>query len=399
MKKAKEAMDAVNAGAPGIYTAMQKNVELFAKEENRVLQEFADVAGQGSIVYDSGTKAQNTLKALIGPNANGKGGEINTFIGETLPEAVAKMDGLTAAAKKEIDGTKNPIAALGKEIKAKKEEINVYNSSVALLRTAIIAAPDLKKGVSDAVRLEDAWEAVQGMGNATSKYVNLEVSYVNADGEKETRRAYAVARDAFKFLNGGGKDPVDLPAAPGIDLIVLNAALGLLELKRDVAKVELQYLDQARVVLGDAYTRAILARELARDCRMILKDYTGPGYQGPNYFSTLTEQKVKEAQELLKNKADIQGTHRLIRQPLIALRKLAVAQSSFKRSQALLEVSLARLDHSRSISLSMVNDAGRRALVSRAIDGLQVYHSSGLTPEHVAQLAQVVALGAIALQL
>lgn len=397
MKKAKEAMDAVNTGAPGIYTAMQKNVELFAKEENRVLQEFADVAGQGSIAYDSSSKAKNVLKDLIGTEAEkDKAGKINIFITRTLPDAVEKMDGLTREQKAAIESTKNPLKVLGEAIDKKKEEINVYNSSVALLRTAIIEFPELKKGASSALQEKEAWEIVRGAGKAVGAFAGAEVTYVDADGKSQTKKASQVASVAYKFIGLGGKEPMAWPDAPGIDLIVLNASLGLLELKRDVAKTELQYLDQARVVLGDAYTRAILARELARDSRLVLSEYDA---SWPNNFSTLTEGKVREAQEMLKGKADIQGRHRFIREHFIAVRKLAVAQSSFARSQALLEVALARLDHSRSIAISAVNDAGRRALVTRAIEGLQVYHSSGFTPEHLAQIAQVVALGAIALQL
>lgn len=402
MKKAKDAMDAQNTAAPGIYTAMQNNLDLYAKEENRVLTEFADVAGQTTVAYKDVAITKKVLKDLIDDGKSPTKGEINVFINETLPAQIRKMDGLTQQQKNIIAAAKDPIARLGDEIDKKKDEINMYNSSVALLRTAIIDAPGLSTSVASSVNLDNAWSAVSILTAELGK----KITYVDADGKTQSEEAYKVGERAFKWFKGDGKAPRGrlLPQAPGIDLIVLNASLKLLEVQRDAAAAELDYLDKARVVLAEAYTRALLARELARDSLKFLE--REPALM-PNTFPTQMEMQTRLARGILDtNKKTPEGELDkpidpqlgVLRNSLLSVRKLAVAKTSFARSQALLEVGLQRVDHQRSIALSNVNDAGRRAVISRAIEGLQVYHASGFRPEHLAQIAQVVALGAIALK-
>lgn len=406
MKKAKDAMDAQNAAAPGLYTAMQNNLALFAKEEQRVLADFADVAGQGSLVYEEVAVTRNVLDELIGDAANPGKGSINTFINTTLPAQIRAMDGLTQKQKAVVSNAKDPISALGDEITKKKVEINTYNSSVALLRTAIIAIPQQKTAFAGTVKLDNAWASVESLGNTLGALFSTKITYVDADGKTQTEPAYQVGQRAYNWFRQGGKAPRGqlLPQAPGIDLIVLNASLKLLELQRDAATAELDYLDKSRVVLAEAYTRALLARELARDSRVALDSGLS---KLPDTFPTLMEMQTLLARKTLAKNADpknekpyegIDSTLDVLRNYLVGVRKLAVAKSSFARSQALLEVGLKRVDHQRSIAISNLNDAGRRAVVSRAVEGLQVYHSGGFRPEHLAQLAQVVALGGIALK-
>lgn len=401
MKKARDAMDAQNTAAPGIYTAMQSNLDLYAKEENRVLTEFADVAGQTTVAYKDVAITEKVLKELIDDGKSSKG-EINVFINETLPAHIRRMDGLTQQQKNVIAAAKDPIARLGDEIDKKKDEINMYNSSVALLRTAIIDAPGLSSSLAGSVNLDNAWSTVSILTSELGK----KITYVDADGKTQSEEAYKVGERAFKWFKGDGKAPRGrlLPQAPGIDLIVLNASLKLLEVQRDAASAELDYLDKARVVLAEACTRALLARELARDSLKFLERKPA---QMPNTFPTQMEMQTRLARGILDNNKKTQEGKLdtpidpqlgVLRNSLLSVRKLAVAKTSFARSQALLEVGLQRVDHQRSIALSNVNDAGRRAVISRAIEGLQVYHSSGFRPEHLAQIAQVVALGAIALK-
>jgi hypothetical protein len=402
MKKAKAAMDAQNTAAPGIYKAMLSNLDLFAKEENRVLTALAEVAGQSSVAYKDVEITKKVLTELIDDGKSSTKGEINVFINDTLPAQIRKMDGLTQQQKDVVASAKYPLNALGDEIGKKKGEIIMYNSSIALLRTAIIDAPGLSTSFAGSVNLDTAWAAVSTVQSKLSK----KITYVDADGKTQDEEAYAVGERAYKWFQVGAKAPRAqlLPQAPGIDLIVLNASLKLLEVQRDAASAELDYLDKARVVLAEAYTRALLARELARDSLMLLEREPS---KMPNTFPTQMEMQTRIARKILdKNKETQEGDLDkpidpqlgVIRISLLSVRKLAVAKSTFARSQALLEVGLQRVDHQRSIALSNVNDAGRRAVVSRAIEGLQVYHSSGFRPEHLAQIAQVVALGAIALK-
>lgn len=108
---------------------------------------------------------------------------------------------------------------------------------------------------------------------------------------------------------------------------------------------------------------------------------------------------MRDARKKLTAGEMIDNEHRAFRGRLVGLRKLAVAENNFRRSQALMKAGLARVDHERSITRSAVNDAARRAVITRAMEGLKAYHAGGFKPEHAAMLlrvAQVVALGTIA---
>lgn len=398
--EAKTAIAAHNEAAPGLYTAMRSNLELFAKEENRVLSEYADVAAQGAYAYDDKAVPNKVLKRLVGDGAANKG-EIHTFIDETIPKKVDEMNGLTAQLKAEIKAAKGPADLLKAAIKAKKDEVNAYNSSVALLRTAIAEMPGLKTSFASASVEEDPIKALEDLASSVDDLGSKKVKYVDADGKEQEKEALEVAKASYKWFRGDSGKGValrPLPDAPGIDLIILNVSLSLLELRQAQAQADLDHLQRVKSVLAEAWNNALLARELAVDAQQVLQDANNALGEKPSY-SSFTEQKVRLIQNQLGEDKMIDSHHRDMRAFLVGLRRLSLAENHFYRSQALMEVAVARLEHDRSIVQSSLNDPARLSVISRAVEGLHVYHSGGFKAEHAAQIlriAQVVALGSIA---
>lgn len=387
--KAKEAITAHNTTAPALYKAMQANLDAFAKEEDRVINEYADTAAMAGYAYDNVGTIETSLKKL--------NKDIENFLTQELPAQILTINGISDSAKQAIAAAKDPIAKTNELIKRKKADITALNSSIALLRTAIVESPNLQKAAKSASASTDEKDTLSEAAEQLQTLGDKEITFVDGDGKTQTQKASKVAEAMFRRASGGEAVAV-IPHTPGIDLVILSLALDLLQYDRDQAKAELGYVASVKEMLEDCYTRAVVAGELLKDARETFDDY---GDKSVSVTSLMATSSIAMRKALGKG-IQIDTDHNKLRTTLVAVRKLAVAQSNFRRSQALMKVALARLDHQRSIVHSSFNDSRRRAVISRSVEGLHAYHSGGFTPEHAAQilrLAQVVALGSIAEQL
>jgi hypothetical protein len=398
--EAKTAIAAHNEAAPGLYTAMRSNLELFAKEENRVLNEYANMAASDSHVYDTLSVSNNEIDTLIGPSGNA--GKIGGFINGTLYDQLKEMKGLSNESKAKMKTAGAAIATLKEEITKREKEIKAFNGSIALLRTALTELPNLKKGDTAPAAGAGQKDALNELGEKLKTLGDMEVTYLDAGGKEVKEKAVDVAKNAYPFFRTPGAKsvlPTHIPNAPGIDLVILSLALDLLQLDRNQAKADLEYLTAMERILEDAYTSALLTRVLAQDARPFVKANLA---RNELVVSNMLEKTTSRMKRNLDDNLAITGFHGKAADLLAAVRKVAVAKNNFSRSQALMKAGLGRLDHDRSIVQSSFNDARRRAVITRATEGLHAYHASGFKPEHAAQIiriAQVVALGSIAEQL
>lgn len=393
----------IDAAAPQLYTAMLANSAGLAAEEDRVVNEIATAASQAMINKFAVTGPDNFKS-----DVTALGGKIREFLETEVPLAAKDIAGETELAMRAAKDGAAAVKAAQKAITEKKAEITAFNQSIALIQSAIAQGPALAAKLAASSQGGDALASLTDVARVVE---GTTISFVDADGMNQELDIAKTASALAKRFDRTGR----FPRAPGIDLTVLNLVLDLAQFERDRARAELGYLSSRKQVFEDAVTTAEVSRNLLKE---VPAGFTGARVlSGSSFAVALEANRLKSRASLAaaessadrrdeNSNSDIIGhlssgnTSALAGQEMIlAMRSFATAQAQFARSEALLKLKLARLQHERSIIQSSFADSQRRTLIKRASEGIAAYHASGLKPEHVGQIvgiAQVIALGAIA---
>lgn len=391
------AMSKINEATPARTKAMLSNVERFRVEEEKLLTELA----------------QNYHKSLITALPSLTHGEMKKRIAHDR-KAIEQFDLLIAkeasdylrkntAATASLGSAKEAIVEFGKQIEAAKKDITRWNRSVALMRDGFASLPE-------SLKTRNAKGSLKGLQDAASAAGSTEITYMNAEGEEMTEKLSAILGDEAKRVGGnwfGGKkgEPAVLPDAPGITLTILNLGLDLAQLERTRAEGRLAELHRRAIVCEDALAEMNLARQLLSEAEAGLG---GAAADTDRPFKRLVDEwsAAKEnIGKLVGKERDATASSKLlsgndtVAEELKTLRLLAHAELAIARGQAVLPVTLARMKHEESITLSATMERKHQALIHRGLEGLAAYHKAGFTKEDavkIIQIAQAVAVGAIA---
>jgi hypothetical protein len=399
-RQARDAMAEYGKNAPKMYSSMLANVDRFKGEEVYLLAELAANASDSLVTKAPSMTWEELSKEIT--NKVKELDELKVSLGATAATTTAERASILAKAK----SLEERVAAARAALKAAKEDVTSWNASIALIRDAIEQLPASSSSLNGSAALQDVQAAIEA---AASR----KIEFVDADGNTVTESVSDIVQKRIPGLLESLQEPgVDgsllgkLPDAPGLQLVLATLGLELAQVEQRRAEVRLERIAQTVEVLDDAQVQIAVAGKLLRPAQQWVAEIAGTAPRS-NAFesisrarlqaravfpSSTTEPKEAQCQPVLSaiNSASL---------TLVNLRDVVVGESILARVSNATPVALARIEHTRSIVESSINDRQYQALISSGLAGLVAYHEGGLTSEDVANVirfVQAVAVGVLA---
>jgi len=438
--------------APAMYSTMTSNAQLFATQEDATLANYSYLAAESLVhVYtlqSSKSDVEARMQCLYhfetqlrelflparsasdsrsfaippdcgaptGPppyeitNSSGqpatdseivkKGGRCRAF--ESYPPQLAQvresLNALKPALSKALgaNSSGNTISDLQKHVSDLKTRLTVWNEDIALLNTAVTQLP--KSGSTT----QSSQGILNILKNADTTLKNTKITYVDADGVKQSKSAADVIADTSK-LNTSSSDPQSvlnaIPNAwnaPGIDLQIATLSLTLAQLEQKKTQRQLALYQQAQQVTNQARAELEVSGLL-----VATRSSSTPGNQKTILGDVIEATKMGGpcVKGLQKSPYPAQADALCASGYLQFMRNAMLAETIVARNYVTVPIKLARLNHQLSISESELDAQQYQALISSGLSGLVAYENGGLTSQEVGNVisfGQAVAVAALA---
>lgn len=391
-KTAQTEFAAYDTGAASVYQAMLTNLEKFKVEQDRVL----------------GDLATNRDRALVTNAVINLAAADFTKQQEQLQEEVKTIDskiqmGVEAYLKRKGEAiaqqadAKKAIERLNDAVEKAKLDADRWSQAIALINKGLAGGPATGTGASTAAA------ALFGRLDAVTSQT---VQFRKADGTLGTTTIGAILK---KSLDATGEDSKRLTAllkARGIDDTILTLGLDLAKAQRRAADVRLAQLSRRAQLYSDGHSAVRLAEALLKGHDAKWKGSLTDDLLAQSLIARRELAGFSEPRPAPADPADPYAYMKSFTGPLdtmttrlVAVRRLHVADSILTRTDRLLTLAAARLDHEDSIVDSRAHDESWRALMRSGLAGLVAFHDGGFTAEDAAniiRIAQTIALAFIA---
>jgi hypothetical protein len=414
--------------SPEAYQTMRANLNKFAVQEDAILTQFGQNLAEAEINNFLGMSDENLTNEL--------GTAKNKVVALQEEIRLETSDYLNRAnlAKKEIASLDVAIAKMKTSFQEASSDVEKWNETVALLKTAAANLPSAKgAGKSDKSTTDDA---LKHLGDSLSKIGNEQVQFEDANGKPQKKTIAAIVQETLTEKDNIG---ATFRKAPGIKLRILTLGLDVAETERERALMRLNRIHDRMSLFEDFYKESLLAQQLlhwaelrkppalagqpsiatyidanavdARNQRDIFLQTVKPkpsadtGAAKP-VSPVDTEPEAPVDPKAAKPKTPLKA-HDDYEKALFAnadlfetLRLLIIAEAIIQRDEARLPVMTARLNHLESIGISEYNDRIWQLYLQAGADGLVAYQKGGFSEADAAQIvriAEAVAVGIIAL--
>jgi hypothetical protein len=189
---------------------------------------------------------------------------------------------------------------------------------------------------------------------------------------------------------------------PGIAITIFSLGTDLADAQLKRAQADKDYFDQQIVLLTSAGSKSVAM------VRAFNKDVEFPLIEKPEFRLEADDTPLATIQKILDLKdedlereqgqkaLEIKGKGVQSVLKLVARYSVAYALDDPQSDNLGLLVRLSRLEHERSIQLSMVNAAEQEAVIGRGLQALDTYHQGGITSEQTANLIRALQTAALA---
>lgn len=401
-EKAEEQFKSLLKSQQEVFGAMKANLDKMSELEVQAYREMADRSKELYARQVTRMTWKELRDQLDSTDYESKIAEIRKSIEKDLVSAKIKRD--------QTKSTQQKIEA---ELKKAKETLTSWNMRVAVLEKLIELTPEFE-ALSQAKGFDGLREKSKEIAN---KAKDEEVTYINADAKPETKKLKEVFQSVFKDVGGDG-DPdmktyegiskVFKADAPGLVVTIASLAKDLADAERARADAHVQSLQQRMDVLR----RAEKSVEVARNLLIVAKNQIQKkrkiqiqnqsivifedGHNITVDLKTWSEwsiEDLKALSEWLMEKKSSDPNFELepdfdpLMAGMLAINNYVAVKGPLESriEEALRED--AYLRHLYSIEASRLNAAQHEALVSRGLESLLIYHSGGVKPQEIAEIA------------
>lgn len=399
-RQARDAMAEYSKNAPKMYSSMLANVDRFKTEETYLLTELATNASDSLV-----TKAPSMTWSDLSKRLGKKGTELNGLkasLGETAAAAVGERTTIFANATSLAER----LAAARAALKAAKDDVTSWNATVALIRDAIGQLPASSSSLSGSAALSDVQSAIKAAANRQIEFVDADGTSVKASVSDIVQKRVPALLESLKGSAGDDAVVKGLPDAPGLQVVLATLGLELAQVEQRRAEVRLERIAQTIEILDDAQVQLAVADKLL-DPAKTWADGLAQTSPRSNAFVEISRARMQALAKIPPStaepmSADFQPVLNAINgasQSLVNLRDAVVGESILSRVSSTTPVALARIEHTRSIVESSINDRQYQAVIASGLAGLVAYHEGGLTSEDIANVirfVQAVAVGVLA---
>ena len=374
-KKAQAQFTELLKAQQGVFEAMKTNLDAMSALEAQAYRDMAKQVGTLEARRVTGMTWAELRTELAGlePRLSGNIATLRASIDRDLVSARARSDAALAGEQ-----------AADKELEHAKATVTNWNRRVAVLEKLIEITPTLTalsetKGF-DGFK-EKAKELVEGAKNTP-------VTYIDADGKPQKERLGDVFSSVL--LEAGdtaeGVKKVFSSKAPGLVVTIAALAKDLAEAERARAHAHLSALNERRAVMLEAERTVEIARKLIKVASNSIKDEA----IYPTDDDETTDDTIEKWFAGTARVTPVPDNDPLIKAVRAISHYVAVAGPMDGQIAEALRQD-AYLRHAHSIEVSRLAAAQHQALVSRGLESLVIYHSGGIKPQEIAELAFSVA--------
>jgi len=311
-------------------------------------------------------------------------------------EITNKTNQVNEALKKVAGKSKEALTILGEarsELKAAKATVTSWNRRVAVLDKIIESTPSIKEALEQVRSPEDFRSKVEAYTESLKKRLGEQkVVYLDADGKGQTN----TLTDEIKNMLGASSDSRDPdgagkivdglstvfnPKAPGLVITAASLAKDLAEAESSRLSSQLDSLESRLRGLEEAKKAVQFGVNLSTEA---LSSIPAADFPDSSKVPDTLKALVKDGE---KNQEKIGGA-------LFALSHYVTIHSE---CVSMVEEALhndAQQQHLESIRISQINLRQHEFMAARGIESLLIYHSGGIKPEEIAEVAfQVMQLG------
>jgi len=399
-RQARDAMAEYSKNAPKMYSSMLINVDRFRTEETYLLADLATNASDSLV-----TKAPSMIWSGLSERLEKKTTELNGLkvsLGETAAAALGEQTAILANAKSLAER----LAAARAALKAAKDDVTSWNATIALIRDAIGQLPASSGSRSGSAALSDVQSAIKAAANRQIEFVDADGTTVKTSVSEIVQKRVPALLESLNGSGGDGAVVKALPDAPGLQVVLATLGLELAQVEQRRAQVRLERIAQTIEVLDDAQVQLAVADKLL-DPAKTWADALARTSPRSNAFVEISRARMQALAKIPPStaepmRADFQPMLDAINAAslsLVNLRDVVVGESILARVSSTTPVALARIEHTRSIVESSINDRQYQAVINSGLAGLVAYHEGGLTSEDIANVirfVQAVAVGVLA---
>jgi hypothetical protein len=393
-KTAQTEFAAYDTGAASVYQAMLTNLEKFKVEQDRVLADLANNRHRAletdflfSLTPDEFDERRGVLVKAVGDLDK----RIDGDVAEYLRRRQAAIDAKAAAT--------SAIERLRAAEEQATKDAELWDQTIALINKGLAA--EAAPGTTPVKNFDTLLTKIPHVANLT-------VEFRKADG---TRGTTTIGEIVKQRLGAGGENATRLSTlvnASGIDATILTLGLDLAKAQRRAADVRLAQLSRRARLYEDANSAVRLAEALVADdlttnwTGILRNDLLAHAIEGRAFLAALPGLPpgvASDGDNPEENSLRVTEQVDTMTEWLVSARRLIVADSMLTRTDRLVALAVARLNHEDSITDSRANDESWRAVMRSGLAGLVAYHNGGFTAEDAAniiRIAQAIALAFIA---
>lgn len=386
-----------------VFIAMTSNLDTLSKAEADM---FREIRGRETEIRTRWILRQNWA-------------ELRAQLTQLPTEMETELDELATQVTLELGSAKtarvNAAAALesaGGQLEAAKVNLTRWNRRIGMLEALITVTPELFEVNAD----NDYKDFKESIGEMQKTLGSAKFEYTDADGNTQS----ATIADELKDLDVSvvlGKGDASLgrlvstlqeafnEGTPGLALTIASLAKDLAETEHNAAVARIQSIQNRQQLLDRANTIVNRSAELATEARTSLNSSETVFADDDEIRLTLLAVSGSpasdsgELKDFLRLRPNLKKSEKDLQFAALALQDYAnIVWESGELDE--IRRGYAVLKHRQSIHQSQLNTAIHEALVRRGIEGLVSYHSGGVKPQEVAELAyrvtQLILLGLIA---